>query len=612
MKKLRYLLLLALATLVFFGVGKVAFMLWNGAGRGASATDVLGVLWHGLPLDVSTMGYVLLLPWLLSWLSLHVALPWLRRALTAYYAIVAFALSLATVADACLYSFWDFKLDATVFAYLDSPKNAAASVSIGYLVVALAVIVLLAGLLAATWRALTPRGIGQPDKRHRPVWTDALFALAGGLLFLGIRGGVGRSTANIGMVYYSSNQFLNHAAVNPTFSLLYSSLHMHRVEGQGRFFEEGERKRLMGLVDYPTVSDEPEPLLTTTRPNVLIVLLESMGGTFVEAVGGASGITPNLNRLAREGVLFARCYANSYRTDRGVVCALSGEPSFPQLSVMKMPERSRHLPSIARTLRAAGYATDFVYGGDINFTNMQSYLRSTGYDRVTGDTDFPLAWRRTHAWGVADHLVFEHLLKQIVARPTGGKPWFTTLLTLSSHEPWKVPYNRFPRDERANAMAYTDHWLGHFVDSLRHTPQWQNLLIILLPDHGTGYPTGTTEQHLRRYHIPMVWTGGAVAHAARIDKVCNQSDLPATLLGQMHLGHGDFAMSRDVASRNYRRTFAFHTFDNGFAAIDSAGGYTVFDLTARRVTTDLPHPDTLRLKVGKAVLQTSYNLLNTQ
>lgn len=613
MKKVLFLFRFALVLLLFFIVGKVAFMCYNGFwSRGFSAGDMLRVVWHGLPLDLTTAAYLFAPAFLLVWLSRRVNMPHLSLALRIYGALLAVALSLITVADSCLYTFWDFKLDATVFNYLDSPRGAAASVSMGYLVVAFLVVASISVLLFLAFRWTT-----RPDLGHRLVrprlWGDVAYLLFAGVLFLCIRGGIGRSTANISMVYYSDHQFLNHSAVNPSFSLFYSGLHAHSFKTPGKFMSEKRRQALFSELSYSTESVQPaSSLLNTSRPNVLLIILEGMGGTFVEAVGGESGVTPNMNRLAREGVLFTNCYANSYRTDRGTVCILSGAPSFPQLSLMKWPEKSRSLPSLARSLRRAGYTTDFLYGGDINFTNMQSYLRSTGYTHLVGDTHFSPAERLTHGWGVTDRITFRYLWNDLRSRSAAsGHPWFTTFLTLASHEPWKVPYNRIPGNEKANAMAYTDDCLGEFVGKLRRSPLWKNLLVVCLPDHGIGYPKGLTEADARRYHIPMIWFGGAVRRPVRINALCNQTDLAATLLGQLGLPHTDFPLSRDVTSASYTRPFAFHTYDNGFTVIDSLG-YTVYDLTAARPVRSLAPLDAARVETGKAYLQTCYQLIDNE
>lgn len=427
-------------------------------------------------------------------------------------------------------------------------------------------------------------------------------------MFLGIRGGVGRSTMNIGAVYYSENQFLNHAAVNPAFSIIYSSLKTQHFDKLYRYYPAGQCRALMDSLQISTESLDDLPLLNTQRPNVLLILMEGFSGNFIEPLGGEKGVTPEFNRLCKEGVLFEHCYANSYRTDRGTVCALSGYPSFPQISVMKLPDKSRTLPSIAASLRNVGYRTDFLYGGDINFTNMKSYFISTGYSKAVGDLHFPISTRRTHAWGVTDAIAFDTLYNQVMAH-RDGEPWFTTFLTLASHEPWVVPYHRIKNNVKTNAMAYTDHCLGRFVEKLKKTAAWRNLLIICVADHGINYPKGVTEATQQKNRIPILWLGGAVRTPYVFHPIINQTDLPATLLGQMGIDHSRFTFSRDVTSRTYRYPFAVHTFDNGVAFIDSTG-QTVHDLTSGRNIYDGPAPSARRLRLGKAYLQASIDDLN--
>jgi len=640
------------ATLVaLFAAAKPLFMLFNGAaGRDVAVSDYCAVVWHGLPLDFATAAYLTALPWLAVLLSVWTKPCRLARTLyLVYIGAASLLLSLILVADACLYGFWGFKLDGTVFNYLDSPKGAAASVSATYLVLAVSAILLLAigcyvllrrlcpplpasgraGRHGAYWSAPHAEKSGSTAEKSAPSVNESapnvekcgrgavprcvatlLLLLAGGLLFLAIRGGVGRSTANVGMVYYCDNQFLNHSAVNPAFSLFYSLKKARDFGSQADFFPEAERAARVAEMRYDTLTVDPDTLLRTARPDVLIVLMEGLGGTFVESVGGAPGITPHLDSLAAEGVVFTRCYANSFRTDRGTVCALSGYPAFPDVSVMKLPAKSRTLPSIAATLARAGYRNDFLYGGDKNFTNMNSYLLGTGYHKVYGDTDFPVADRRTHAWGVTDSLTFERLYHMVGAHPKGER-WHTAFLTLASHEPWVVPYARIPDDEVANSMAYLDHCIGRFVRRIRHTAAWENLLIVFLPDHGIPWPKGLTEEDPRKWHIPMIWAGGAVKGHRVIDKICNQTDLAATLLGQMGLPHGDFRFSRDVASQTYRYPCAVHTWSGGVALIDTTG-HTVFDLTSSRTIADKPRPSPTRLDRAKAFLQTCYDDLGAR
>lgn len=604
-----FLVRLFLLYLCAFALTKPIFMLCNRAtaletGFSFGLSEMADVVLHGLPMDAATAGYLLAVPFLLVWISLLIGVLKLRRLLTPYYIIVALLFATIVVVDTSLYAFWKFKLDATILNYIDDPTQALASVSTGYVIIRTLVALLLTALLAWLACRLTPAsfsplpvvGMGRNVLRHVGM------VLTGGVLFLLIRGGVGESTMNVGHAYFSEHPFLNHSAVNPAFSVLSSFSKSEDFASKYDYLLEEERAALFAGL-YPTdTEDVADTLLRTSRPHVLVILMEGYGGMFIEALGGAPEVSPNYNRLIREGVFFDRFYANSFRTDRGTVSTLSGHLSYPVTSIMKLPAKSQTLPSIARTLLRQGYATDFLYGGDINFTNMKSYLHSMGYSRITGDEGFSLSERTSSAWGANDSITFERLYETIRQRPA-DRPWHSVLLTLSSHEPFDVPYHRL-EDERLNAFAYTDHCLGRFISRLKQLPAWDNLLVICLPDHGFLYNTFYTDPAF--FHAPMLWLGGAIRQPRVIHTLMNQSDMAATLLSQLGLPHKDFPYSRNVLSKNYTYPFAYTTFADGFLFADSTG-VTVFDNAQQKAVVCEPSDNSLREKRGKALLQTSYD-----
>ena len=568
--------------------------------------DYMQVMVHGASLDAATAGYLTASPFLLVLISIWFRKFPLKKILYGYYILAAALISIIFVVDMALYTFWGFKLDASVFLYIDSPKEALASVSVGFILLRVLAILLLIALNSWVLLKITPSVLTATRKR---IAGTAGMLLLGGVLFIIIRGGVTESTSNIGQVYFSNEPFLNHSAVNPDFSLLSSMGKSQDFASEFNFFDEEKRAALFdGL--YPTTDgDSIIQVLNTKRPNILIILMEGFGGAFVEPLGGLPDVTPHFNRLSKEGVFFTNCYANSFRTDRGTVCTFSGYLGLPTASVMKIPAKSRTLPAIAEGLSKAGYKTDFLYGGDINFTNMKSYLLSTGYQRLTANTDFSLAEQISNAWGVNDDITFEYLYNQLRNRKEEG-PWHTAFLTLSSHEPFEVPYHRL-EDKIPNAFAYTDECLGKFVDRLKQTPAWKDLLVICLPDHGFYYPREGSNAMPRFYHIPLLWLGGAVKQPMQVDKIMNQTDLAATLLGQLGLEHTAFTFSRNVLGSDYKYPFAFYSFNNGFSFRDSTG-VTVFDNNSGSILFDEPEADESRLDKGKAILQTVYDDLGNR
>ena len=593
LQRVLYLLKTYLLTMLFFIIAKVAFMLYNSS-QVFSASDVLAVLWHGLSLDFSTSLYIISVPFLVCAASIWLGgIKALRLVLRAYYLLIAVAMTLAFVADTSLYEFWLFKLDSSCLQYLETPTEAMASVSLGYIVVRIIAIAVVSALI---WWAYTHPRFSITPSHHR-IMESAVALLFIPLMIIGIRGGLGESTTNIGQVYFSQNQFLNHSAVNPVFNFIDS---FDKADAEYSFMSDEACNKLMSEL-YNTQSINSDTLLNTQHPNIIIILLEGCGGEFTE-IGGRTDITPNLNKLAKEGIYFTNCYGNTWRTDRGTVCALSGYPSFPTLSVMKIPAKSRSLPNIARTLQEErGYNTSYIYGGDINFTNMRSYLISGGFEHLTWMKDYTAEEQKTAQWGVRDDITFKTLYQMAT---TTESPFLIGFSTLSSHSPWDVPIRHFD-DEVINSFYYLDQCIGDFIQKLRKSEAWKNTLVVMLPDHGIPHD-GLDETTSLLNHIPMIWVGGAVKAPRKIEQVCNQTDLPATLLGQLGISHDAFTFSRDVLSATYTQPFATHTFDNGFSMVDSAS-FVSYDFVSNKVIAEEGKKNEQLLTMGKAILQAASN-----
>ena len=592
--RVSFLLKTYLWTVVVFIIAKVVFMLCCQDGHAFSAIDMWQVITHGLTLDLSTALYFLILPFLLVLASiLHVG-KWIGIVLRIYFAIIALTFALALVADISLYPFWNFKLDASCLQYLETPTEAMASVSWAYIAIRFVIWLLAAWLIYIVYsfsvrslRTVSPR----PSDWKSAAFGLLTFLVSIPLFIIGIRGGLDESTTNVGQVYFSQNQFLNHSAVNPVFSFVASLEKSGNENASYNFYTPEEMAQITkGLYDSRSVAGDT--LLTTQRPNVVVILLESCGKMFMN-------VMPNLCKAADEGIDFTNCFGNSYRTDRGTVSALSGYLSFPTMSVMKMSTKVGYISSIARTLKKAGYDTEYLYGGDINFTKMKGYLISTGFERLRWKQDYNAEEQATSKWGVCDEITFKTLGEMVLGH-TDGKPFLIGYSTLSSHEPWDVPVKKY-KEKQYNGFSYVDQCIGTFLNTVRHSPQWDNLLIVFMPDHSSDF-NEYDEQHPDRNRIPMIWTGGAVKEPKKLEMLCNQSDFAATLLGQMGLSHDDFTFSRDVTSSSYRYPFAIHMFNNGISMTDSTG-FMLYDLTTEQITVKTSQDAERMARTAKAILQ---------
>lgn len=588
---------------VLFALQKPLFMLFAGE-HSWRFTDCLNVMWHGLSMDLSTAAYLCVVPWLIAIASLWLKGIKPKKHLRPYNIIIALALSLVFVADISLYPFWQFKLDASVFIYLDNPSDATASVSAGYLAIRILAIAAYAIVVYLLLNRTTPKSFDYSQDRPKGrVASVVALLLAAGLLFLAIRGGVKESVMIVGRVYFCDDQFLNHSAVNPAFSLFSSIGKSKDFSRQYRFMSK-EKAQVFFDSFYSQGRDTSLSirLLNTSKPNVLIIEMESFGATYTDPqVPGYSRetVSPNWWKIAEEGVLFNNLWCNSYRTDRGTVSIFSGYPAFPKTSLMKQPKVVEKLPRLAEAFLSDGYSTHFLYGGDINFTNTKGYLITNGFRNLISDTDFTPKEQKSNKWGVDDAITFRFLEKQLKDLES---PWFYGFLTLSSHEPFDVP-EKLLEDKVLNSAAYTDRCLGTLIDSLKNSPVWDNLLVVILPDHNMLYRQSYGPEYFK---CRMVWTGGAIsAPGTEINTLMNQSDVAATLLAQLGMSIEDFPLSRNILSPSYTAPSAFCCYNNGFIVADTISAITY------NLDTMQDNCSEEKETAGKALLQSLYDKLDS-
>ena len=606
-RKIAFPLAVFASTVGVMALQKPLFMAWyagEAAATGAGWRGWFEVLGHGLSLDLTVAGYVTAVPLLVMLLSLWVRLPqrlW-RALLTGYFALVALLTAAVFAVDLALYEHWGFRIDATVLIYLADPKEAMASVD-WWLGVRQPLIAALctAGILWLYRRTLRLFD-GEPLGVRSATPATLLFVMLAAFDFLAIRGGMGASVANVSKVCFSSEAFLNHAATNPLFSLLSSLGDNEDYAAAYPFYDTETLDAKFAALRGDDPAQQPDTLLLTTRrPNIVVVILESFARTVMDEQVGGEPVMPSMQRLKDEGIWFENFFANSFRTDRGEVAVLSGYPAQTRTSIMKLPAKSRTLPSIARSLAAEGYATSFAYGGDLNFTNQAQYMYATGWQELIWQRDLRFAGADPSDWGWDDALMCDWFARRVIDLDAAGQPFLAGLLTLSSHKPFDVPYAKF-ENEVLNAMAFSDECVGRMIDRLKASPAWENLLVILVADHGYPYPKTLPYNVPLRHRIPMIWTGGAVRAPGVVETYGSQIDLAATLLGQLGIAHGDYAFSKDLFAPEPPRKFAYYTFNDGFGVVD-ASGEAIWDATSDRVVSETAPG---LLDVGRTMLQSTY------
>lgn len=589
-------------------------------------TELPAVIWHGLPLDLSMAGYLSVIPGFLS-----IAVVWLKRDLVKpimniYFIIASLFITCSFLLNASLYPYWKYPLDSTpLFYFFTSPADAIASVSIWQVILSIVILIV---LTIGVWFTLRMRGekrqqysrysygyggFGSGKRkrfddfdRHRGR-TSIILLLLTGLLFLPIRGGITVSTMNTGQAYYSQNAYLNHSAVNPLFSLLESITHQEDFASQYRFMKDKEADKIFATMTS-TSDENTYPLLNEATfkkgtPDILIVIMESFASDIMPSMGSYKDVAVCLDSIAQQSILFTRFYANSFRTDRGMVSILSGYPAQPTTSIMRYPRKTSQLPSIARNLaKYKNYKTTYYYGGDADFCNMRSYLVSQGYQHIISDANFPIE-DKLSKWGVPDHILAAKMMEDIKAQQNEKRPMLRILQTSSSHEPFEVPYHRL-KDKRLNAFAYTDSVMGAIVREYRKLPRWKNTLIVFVPDHVGGYKENLNDHDRSRYQIPLILAGGAISRPMKVGIIGSQHDIAATLLGQLGVEHREFTFSKNMMS-DATPKFAFFAVNDAFGIVSEENSL-IYDNRAKRIVYDKGKKG-FNLKRGQAYLQKLYD-----
>ena len=620
MKQTLYILALTTLLLLATILGKVEFLAYNRDIMFFSYEEMIQAIWHGLPLDMSTVAIAVLPVWLITLLSLKWPSMPLRWIVGPYNAVVVFLMACATGATIIMYENWKFLLDASIFSYMSSPGNASASASVYYIVTRIGLILLSSLLLSFLSVIITPKRIkrkGENGKRksasakkHRsPLTAHRLSFYLTGLLLCLMSWGINGKRVDESSAFHSEKILLNHASINPVGHLVRSMLYYRKPLGeQFRFMPQEECDLAFAEIFPIDTEDITDTLLRTRRPDILTIQLESMGAPFMESLGGAKGVTPELCQWMKRGVNFTNAWATSFRTDRGTVSALSGYVSYPTTSLMMTDSCLPLLPSLAKTLKAYGYSADYMYSGNSNHMNKRKYLEAVGF-RVWDIEDINVSEDERDVWGANDSIAMNRMLWLIqrTKQENGAdRPFYWGCQTISSHEPWEVPYQRL-ENKVHNAFAYTDHCVGQFLDSLSRTPIWDNLLVVVYADHGHTYDL--TFDNPEYFHMPLFLVGGAVSKRMTYDTIIAQNDIVATVLSQMRIPHNEeFPWSRNVFSHNYTYPFAYCSYPAGALWVDDSGK-TMIDVQSGYIMTDEPEPCDTRLKNLRAVIQKSYDAI---
>ncbi len=609
---LKYFGHLVLFWMVFFAADRLLFLIYNLDGSGLSLLQRFAPFWHALRLDISAACYLIFPPFLLWLIGLFIPIRKVGLILKTYFWILIPVLTFGVVAGLEVFSEWGYKLNRDAVDYLKYPREFWAS-SLNSPLELLAVIYGVYTFLFLKWGIyiaekipdFSPFASGLNFKR---LIKNSGVGFAGFILFsIALRGGIQLVPINHSFAYYSTNPTLNAAAVNTIWNLIYSySREDHHNPYQ--FFSD---KEISEIFSDKTDSKAAVPeLFSNERPNVVLVILEGLASEMFKSMGSKNQYTTHMDRLIENSLLFDHIYATEKRTDRGIVSLLSGYPSLPLISVVKQPDKASTLSFLPKRFKNVGYETTFIYGGESEFANIKSYLLNAGFNRIIDKNDFDKKDMNSK-WGAHDHVVFNRTLDELNILP---EPFYATVLTLSSHEPFEVPMDPVLHgDDRQtlykNSVIYIDRSVGNFMSAVEKQPYYDKTVFVFISDH--GFRVGDAiNWYPRRHRIPLFIYGKPLKSEWRgktISKIGSQIDLAKTLLGQLGLDSDGFDFSRNLMTGSAGN--AFYTFNHGFGWIEEEQliVYNHDTKSATYINKDVPDSVNQALfDRGRAYLQKTY------
>ena len=600
--------------LLYFALDRFIFMfIFHIKLRGIPFGEKLAAYYHALVLDLSMAAYIAVIPllvycfWYLSKRS-KINVSWIGK----YNLVLIILFSIISVVNFNIYREWGSKVNSRVieFAILTPSESLASG---GSSPIFLTVSVFLALLLSGLYLnfILVRRQI---NFVNTPIWLKSVIAiLLLGFNFLLIRGGTGTAPNSQSMAFYSNYQILNHASLNTEWNLVSSVLASNKTKKNPyRYLDQKIADSTVEKL-YTTASDSTISILKTDRPNVVLFILESFTADLTKALGNLDGVTPILDSAAKNGVSFSRIYATGNRTDKGLIGTLAGFPTLGIGSIVKWPEKMQKIPAISQKLYEKGYQTSFYYGGESEFDNYKAFILGHDHKHLVDRNSFDKNDRNSK-WGAYDGLVFN---KQLIEANTSKTPFFSTILSLTNHEPFELPgkhkFGQADNIQKFKSTAfYTDSCVGSYLSEAKKQAWYKNTLFVFIADHGHPLPNNSHEIYEpQRYHIPMIFFGDVIKDEFKgkvFDNTGSQQDLAATLLAQLSISSKDFRWSKKLLNPSAKH-FAYFSWDNGFGFIDNNHTVT-FDNFGKRVLynsdpQNIPQTNAL-INAGKAYLQSAY------
>jgi len=568
------------AGLVMLSLSRLGLVAWQH--DRVAATGIAGdVFLQGIRADLILLGYFTIVPLALAPLLAHRRTARLWATLTAWWATAALVfIGFMELASPQFILQYDVRPNRLFVEYLSYPAEVFGTLWHGY---RLALFLTIGATIVLAWlchRALKRAAAGMtmwPARRLLLTWPLLLLVVA-----LQIRSTTAHRPANPALFALSGDALVNSLIINSAWSVLDAVNSMRKESNSSEIYGTMPREKVLAKVaaapwlrgyrfpstEIPTLHYQAAAVKRDKPLNLVIVLEESLGATFVESLGGLP-VTPELEKLKGEGWWFEQLYATGTRSVRGIEGVISGYAPTPARSVVKLSLAQRNFYTLAAGLARQGYQTEFVYGGEAHFDNMRSFFTGNGFQRVVDRRD--MQPRFEGSWGASDEDLFDTSLQRLKALHAQGKPFFSLIFTSSNHEPFEFPDGKIALHDPVkhsvnNAVKYADFALGKFIRAAKQQDYWRDTVFLIVADHDNRV-YGDSLVPINKFHIPGLILGADI-QPKRIETLASQIDLGPTLLSLMGVSSEHPMIGRDLARDSTTPGRAMLQFDNTFAWLE--------------------------------------------
>lgn len=574
------LLQMLLLGLLLLSLSRLALVLWQFDRVHASSLG-MSIWLQGMRADLILLGYFLVPPMVLApLLAWSRSARWWQRVTLVWTSAALITIVFMELATPQFLAQYDVRPNRLFIEYLNYPKEVAATLWNGFrfaVVAGLCASVVIGWWVVRLQRRSVRQLVFWPARRFWLVWPLLVLVLA-----VQIRSTTGHRPANPAMFALTGDAMVNSLIINSSWSVLDALGALRNEARSAEIYGPIAREQVWDQVKqapwlrehvfadpaYPTLHWQQAALARPKPLNLVIILEESLGATFVESLGGLP-VTPELDRLRHQGWWFEQLYATGTRSVRGIEAVVAGFGPTPARSVVKLSLAQNRFYTLASGLAEQGYHTEFVYGGEAHFDNMRSFFTGNGFQKIVDIRQMKPKF--VGSWGASDEDVFDKSLERLDQLHAGQQPFFSLIFTSSNHEPFEFPEGKIALHDPEmntvnNAVKYADYALGKFIAKARQQAYWKDTVFLIVADHDNRV-YGDSVLPVKKFHIPGLILGADI-QPKRIAQIASQIDLAPTLLSLLGVSSQHPMIGRDFVRDDRTPGRALIQFNDTFAWLE--------------------------------------------